>query len=103
MLIFGTFGMTLGLAIISGAMVFLFRDLTGSVLLGYLIGLPLFWLASYILLFKKGRLVYRYAERLFIQEPLEPVTAHQKQPEKHLSAVPSSGIDSYETVKESLR
>lgn len=102
LLLFGTFGMTIGLAIVSGLIVFLFRDLTGSVFLGYIIGLPLFWSASYILLFRKGRPIHRYAKQLFLQEPLETVTANQMQPNKHLPTVPGSGIASYETVKEGL-
>jgi hypothetical protein len=68
LLVIGTFGLTLAMAVISGLVVFLFRDLTGSVLLGYLIGLPLFWLASVFLLFRKGMPIHSFAKLLFIRE-----------------------------------
>jgi hypothetical protein len=68
LLVVGTFGLTLAMAVISGLVVFLFRDLTGSVLLGYLIGLPLFWLVSIFLLFRKGMPIYLFARQLFISD-----------------------------------
>ena len=68
LLLVGTFGLTLAMAIVSGLVVFLFRDLTGSVLLGYLIGLPLFWVAAYFALLKPGRPIHWYAKQLFIRE-----------------------------------
>jgi len=71
-LMFGTFGMTLFMAIASGLLVFLMRDITGSVLLGYLIGLPVFWTLSYFLLFRKGMPVYLYAKQLFVQPRPDP-------------------------------
>jgi len=74
LLLVGTFGLTLALAIVCGLIVFLFRDLTGSVLLGYLIGLPLFWAAAYFLLLKRGRPIHWYARQLFIRE-CEPATS----------------------------
>ena len=68
LLLIGTFGITLAMAIVSGLVVFVLRDLTGNVLLGYLLGLPLFWIAAYFLLLKKRRPIYWYASQLFIRE-----------------------------------
>jgi hypothetical protein len=68
LLLAGNFGLTLAMAIVSGLIVFLFRDLTGSVLAGYLIGLPVFWVAAYFLLLKKGRPIHSYASQLFLRE-----------------------------------
>lgn len=74
LLLVGTFGLTLALAIVSGLIVFLFRDLTGSVLLGYLIGLPVFWIAAYFLLIKRGRPIHWFARQLFIRESVPEVS-----------------------------
>ena len=51
LLALGSFVLTLAFAIVSGLVVFLMRDLTGSVLLGYLTGLPLFWAPAWFLLY----------------------------------------------------
>jgi len=64
----GTFGITLGLAVVCGLLVFFIRDLTGSIPLAYAIGLPAFWITVYFLLLKRGRPLYLYARLLFIDE-----------------------------------
>ena len=64
----GAFGITLVLAVLCGLLVFLIRDLTGSIPLAYATGLPAFWFLVYFLLLKPGRPLYQYARILFIKE-----------------------------------
>ena len=59
----------LGLAIVAALIVMGFRNLTGSILLGYLIGVPVFCIASYFTLFRRGMPMYLIARQLFIAEP----------------------------------
>jgi len=59
----------LGLAIAAALIVMGFAGLTGSLLAGYCIGLPVFWLAAYFLLFRRKMPMYWIARQLFIQEP----------------------------------
>jgi len=59
----GTFGICLALAVANGLLVFLIRDLTGSILLGYFIGLPLFWAIAYFVLLRPGRPLHRFAKQ----------------------------------------
>lgn len=66
----GAFGITLSLAIINGFLVFWIRDLTGSVGLAYLIGLPLFWIATVFLLLRRNMPLHRYAKLFMVDEPL---------------------------------
>ncbi|MFW5989078.1 MAG: hypothetical protein ACOCPQ_02470, partial [Desulfosudaceae bacterium] len=61
----------LGLAIISALIVMGFYNLTGSLWAGYFIGLPLFWVAAYLLLFRRKMPMYWLARQLFIKEPSE--------------------------------
>ncbi|MDY6904944.1 MAG: hypothetical protein SWH61_09675 [Thermodesulfobacteriota bacterium] len=61
----------LGLAIVAALMVMGFRDLTGSILAGYLIGIPLFAIFAYALLFRRKMPMYWIARQLFIKEPGE--------------------------------
>jgi hypothetical protein len=65
----GSFGITLAMAIANGLLVFWLRDLLGSVLMAYVIGLPLFWVLAYFLLLKKGRPLYVFAKQFFVEEP----------------------------------
>ncbi|MFA6034448.1 MAG: hypothetical protein WC889_16225 [Myxococcota bacterium] len=64
----GTFVIPLVLAILCGLLVFLIRDLTGSIPLAYAAGLPAFWFMVYFMLLKPGRPLYLYARMLFIEE-----------------------------------
>jgi len=59
----------LGLAIVAALAVMGLRELTGSVLLGYLIGLPLVSVVYYFILFRGKGVMYRIAKQLFIKEP----------------------------------
>jgi hypothetical protein len=59
----------LGLAIIAALMVMGLRNVTGSILLGYLIGVPLFIVLAQLLLFRRGMPMYLIAKQLFIKEP----------------------------------
>jgi hypothetical protein len=68
LILIGSFGITLFLAILNGFLVFFLRDLFGSVGLAYLIGLPLFWILTYFLLLRKGMPIYLFAKMLFIKE-----------------------------------
>jgi hypothetical protein len=61
----------LGLAILAALSVMGIRDLTGSVLLGYLIGLPAFSIVAYFLLFRKKMPMHFIAKQLYVQEPGE--------------------------------
>jgi len=65
----GAFGITLALAIVNGLLVFTLKDMLGSTVLAYCIGLPLFWITTYFLLLKEGRPLYHYAKLFFIKEP----------------------------------
>jgi hypothetical protein len=59
----------LSLAIVAALAVMGLRDLTGSVLLGYLIGLPLVSVVYYYILFRGKGVMYLIAKQLFIKEP----------------------------------
>lgn len=59
----------LGLAILASLCVMGFINLTGNIPAGYLIGLPLFWGVSYLLLFKRGMPMHWMARQLFVKEP----------------------------------
>ncbi len=59
----------LGLAIIAALVVMGFRNLTGSILMGYIIGVPVFCIVSYFVLFRRGMPMYLIAKQLFIAEP----------------------------------
>ena len=59
----------LSLAIVAALAVMGLRDLTGSVLPGYLIGLPLVSVVYYFILFRGKGVMYRIAKQLFIKEP----------------------------------
>ena len=61
----------LGLAILAALMVMGFRNLAGSILAGYLIGVPLFSVLAYIVLFRRGMPMYLIAKQLFVKEPGE--------------------------------
>ncbi|ABW67121.1 hypothetical protein [Desulfosudis oleivorans] len=61
----------LGLAIVAALMVMGLRDLTGSILLGYLIGVPLFIVLAQFLLFRRGMPMQKLAKILYIKEPGE--------------------------------
>jgi hypothetical protein len=59
----------LGLAILAALMVMGLRDITGSNLLGYLIGVPVFIALAQLLLFRRGMPMQMLAKTLYIQEP----------------------------------
>ncbi len=59
----------LGLAILASLSVMGLRDLTGSLLAGYLIGIPAFSVVAYFLLFRRKMPMYLVAKQLFIEEP----------------------------------
>jgi hypothetical protein len=59
----------LGLAILAALLVMTLRDFTGSILLGYLIGVPLFIVLAQLLLFRRGMPMYLIAKQLYIKEP----------------------------------
>jgi len=67
----GAFGITLGLAICNGFLVFWLRDITGSIPLAYGIGLPLFWICMVFLLLKPGRPLHYYSKLFMGEEPPE--------------------------------
>lgn len=75
MLLIASFGaqwvVCLGLAIVASLMVMGLRNVTGSILLGYLIGVPLFIVLAQLLLFRRGMLMQRIAKLLYIKEPAE--------------------------------
>jgi len=75
MLLIASFGaqwvVCLGLAIVAALMVMGLRNVTGSILLGYLIGVPLFIVLAQLLLFRRGMLMQRIAKLLYIKEPAE--------------------------------
>jgi hypothetical protein len=60
----------LGLAIVAALIVMGLRNFTGSILLGYLIGIPLFIVLAQLLLFRRGMPMYLIAKQLFIKEPV---------------------------------
>jgi hypothetical protein len=59
----------LGLAIVAALMVMGLKDLTGSTLMGYLIGVPLFIVLAQVLLFRRGMPMQKIAKMLYIKEP----------------------------------
>ncbi|MBN2159100.1 MAG: hypothetical protein JW807_06875 [Spirochaetes bacterium] len=59
----------LGLAILAALSVMGIRDLTGSMLLGYVIGIPAFSVVAYFLLFRRKMPMYWIAKQLFVKEP----------------------------------
>jgi hypothetical protein len=61
----------LGLAIVAALMVMGLRSVTDSILLGYLIGVPLFIALAQLLLFRRGMPMYLIAKQLFLKEPDE--------------------------------
>ncbi len=61
----------LGLAIVAALMVMGLRGVTGSILLGYLIGVPLFIVLAQLLLFRRGMPMHMIARQLYIREPGE--------------------------------
>lgn len=70
--LFGTqWVLCLGLAIVAALMVMTFRDVTGSTLIGYLIGVPLFVVLAQFLLFRRGMPMHLIAKKLYIKEPGE--------------------------------
>lgn len=64
----------LGLAIVAALMVMGLRNVTGSILLGYLIGVPLFIVTAQLLLFRRGMPMQIIARQLYIKEPGEALT-----------------------------
>lgn len=60
----------LGIAILASLLVMGIRDLTGSVLAGYLIGVPMFSLAASFFLFRRGMPMYMIAKQIFVKEPM---------------------------------
>lgn len=67
----------LGLAIAAALLVMTLRDFTGSILLGYLIGVPSFIVIAQLLLFRRGMPMYLIAKQLYIKEPGESVSMKQ--------------------------
>lgn len=65
----GTFGLTLVLAVLQGILVTQLARAAGSVLLGYLIGVPVFWFLLWLLLLRRGWPVHRYARQLYMKTP----------------------------------
>lgn len=61
----------LGLAILAALSVMGIRELTGSLLAAYGIGLPVFALAAYFLLFRRTMPMHRIARQLYVKEPGE--------------------------------
>jgi hypothetical protein len=61
----------LGLAIVAALMVMGLRNVTGSTLLGYLVGVPLFIILAQLLLFRRGMPMQKIARMLYIREPGE--------------------------------
>lgn len=61
----------LGLAILAALLVMALRDFTGSILLGYLIGVPVFIVLAQLLLFRRGMPMQWIAKQLYIKEPGE--------------------------------
>ncbi|MGD0279602.1 MAG: hypothetical protein ABSC11_09880 [Smithella sp.] len=59
----------LGLAIIAALTVMAVSNLAGNMLMGYIIGILIFSIAAYFLLFKRGMPMYLIAKQLFIKEP----------------------------------
>lgn len=59
----------LGLAILAALMVMGLRDMTGSILLGYLIGVPVFIALAQLFLFRRGMFMQIIAKKLYIKEP----------------------------------
>lgn len=59
----------LGLAIVATLIVMGLRDFMGSILLGYLIGVPLFIILAQFLLFRRGMPMHMIARQLYIKEP----------------------------------
>jgi hypothetical protein len=64
----------LGLAILAALLVMNLRDFTGSILLGYLIGVPLFIALAQCLLFRRGMPMYLIAKQLYLKEPGESLS-----------------------------
>lgn len=68
--VFGTqWVVCLVLAVGAALIVMGLRDVTGSVLLGYLIGVPLFIVLAQLLLFRRGMPMQWIAKQLYIKEP----------------------------------
>lgn len=69
---FGTqFVVCLGLALLATLAVTGIRDITGSLLAAYLIGVPVFSAAAYFLLFRRGMPMQLIAKQLYVKEPGE--------------------------------
>jgi len=66
--IFGTFGITLFLAILNGLWVIYLHSILNSLILSYTIGILSFWLVCYFVLFKKNRFIYQYTKLFFIKD-----------------------------------
>jgi hypothetical protein len=62
---------TLGIAIVAGQVVTLLAHATSSILMGYLLGLPLMIGLGYQLLFRRNRIMHLIARKLYIKEPGE--------------------------------
>jgi hypothetical protein len=59
----------LGFAIAAALMVMGIRDVTGSLLWGYLIGVPAFIALAQVLLFRRGMPMHLVAKQLYLEEP----------------------------------
>jgi hypothetical protein len=64
----------LGLAILAALLVMKLGDFTGSILLGYLIGVPVFIVLAQLLLFRRGMPMYVIAKQLYLKEPNESLS-----------------------------
>lgn len=64
----------LGLAILATLLVMTLRDFTGSILLGYLTGVPVFIALAQILLFRRGMPMYLIVKQLYMKEPGESLS-----------------------------
>jgi len=63
----------LGLAILAALTVMGIRDLTGSLILAYLIGIPAFSVVAYFLLFRRKMPMHLIAKQLYVKEPGDAV------------------------------
>jgi len=61
----------LGLAILAALTVMGIREATGSLLAAYFIGIPVFSLVAYFLLFRRKMPMHRIARQLYVKEPGE--------------------------------
>jgi hypothetical protein len=65
----------LSLAIVASLMVMGLRTLTGSTLIGYLIGVPIFIVLAQVLLFRRGMPMHHLARQLYVKEPDETLSS----------------------------